>query len=143
MLLALVTEEASPFFRHFSILELGPFNRDATIELLRRPSTRLPPAISSSILDPDNAKRGREVRLDASASRGVRKWLILYSAAAAENPSLRQLPISPSVGLAERPCPRGARRKKAALAAHPRPRFRPSCSADRRNAGLHRDPPRR
>lgn len=37
MLLALVTEEASPFFQHFSILELGPFNRDAAIELLRRP----------------------------------------------------------------------------------------------------------
>lgn len=37
MLLALLTEEASPFFQHFSILELGPFTRDAAIELLRRP----------------------------------------------------------------------------------------------------------
>jgi Holliday junction resolvase len=37
MLLALVTKEASPFFQHFSILELGPFSRDAAVELLRRP----------------------------------------------------------------------------------------------------------
>lgn len=36
MLLALITEEASPFFQHFSIIELGPFSRDAAIELLRQ-----------------------------------------------------------------------------------------------------------
>ncbi len=36
MLLSLVNEESSPFFHHFTILELGPFARDAATALLRR-----------------------------------------------------------------------------------------------------------
>jgi uncharacterized protein len=36
MLLALVAEESSPFFQHFSIIDLGPFSQEAAIELLRQ-----------------------------------------------------------------------------------------------------------
>jgi AAA+ ATPase superfamily predicted ATPase len=38
MLLTLLTEEHSPFFQHFGILELGPFGRDEAISLLQRQS---------------------------------------------------------------------------------------------------------
>jgi hypothetical protein len=34
MLLAMLTEERSPFFQHFAILELGPFGRDEALSLL-------------------------------------------------------------------------------------------------------------
>jgi hypothetical protein len=38
MLLALINTESSPFFHHFSIVELGPFQHDAAVALLLRQS---------------------------------------------------------------------------------------------------------
>lgn len=36
MLLALISRDNSPFFHHFAVVDLGPFERTAAIELLRR-----------------------------------------------------------------------------------------------------------
>ncbi|MEI4896501.1 hypothetical protein Q8G71_34985, partial [Klebsiella pneumoniae] len=45
----LIHSEQSPFFQHFTLHELGPFSREAAVELLERespPDCRIPPYIA-------------------------------------------------------------------------------------------------
>ncbi len=54
MLKGLVTSEASPFFMHFDILEIGPFTRDDAAELLVRCSPRqrsIPQSLAARAVD--------------------------------------------------------------------------------------------
>ncbi len=54
MLLALLTEERSPFFQHFAVLELGPFGRDEALSLLEShspPDCRIAGRVAASAVD--------------------------------------------------------------------------------------------
>jgi AAA+ ATPase superfamily predicted ATPase len=86
MLLALVTEEASPFFQHFSILELGPFTRDAAIELLRRPGgTVVPMSVigdeAEQVVARELSAMGFDLVYQSRASRGAFDLLATRAAA--------------------------------------------------------------